>query len=74
MTRPLTQAVVEEWVALASGQFNIRAIWAELGIESYEGKHHLRTILQRLETKRIIARTTNDGSFRCVDSDLKEMG
>lgn len=70
MVKELTQAIVEQWVALATGRFTVRDIWAELGIESYEGKHHLRTILCRLEEKGIVASLSKDGTYRRVDSEI----
>ena len=59
MPQQLTQAVIEEWISLIDGKFNVRDIWNEVGIESPEGRHHLRTILKRLEVKGII--TSNSG-------------
>jgi len=73
MPKELSQAVVEQWVALVSGSFSVRSIWAELGIESVEGKQHLRVILRRLETKGIIRSTSQDGTYRRVDDALKVM-
>jgi hypothetical protein len=71
MPRELTQAIVEQWVSLATGTFNVRDIWAEIGIESTQGKHHLRIILQRLEEKGIVKPLSKDGAYRRVDSDAK---
>ena len=68
MPRELTQAIVELWVSTAVGQFNVRDIWAELGIESTENKHHLKVILKRLSDKGIIIPTAKDGSYRKLDS------
>lgn len=73
MRKELTQAVVEQWVALASGTFNVRDIWNELDIFTPEGKHHLRTILARLESKNVIANTRKDGTYRKVDNTLVKL-
>ncbi len=70
MPIPLTQAVVEQWVALVKGRFNTRDIWNEIGIESAEGKHHLRTILSRLEEKGIIS-DLGYGTYRKLDNEKK---
>jgi len=67
----LTQPIVEQWIALASGSFNVRDIWHELGVESYEGKQHLRVILNRLEKAGVLAHTSKDGIYRKIDADLK---
>ena len=70
MPIPLSQAIIEQWISLTKGQFNVRDIWNEVGIESYEGKKHLRTILDRLEQKGIIKHLEKGfGNYRCVDSD-----
>lgn len=69
--KELTQAVVEQWITMAHGTFNVRDIWAEIGIESTQGKHHLRTILRRLEEKGLIVAVSKDGSFRKPDSTMK---
>lgn len=73
MPRELTQAIVEGWISLATGQFSVRDVWAELGIESYEGKHHLRTILNRLEQKGIVKSLSRDGTYRKTDTEAKVM-
>ena len=66
----LTQAVVETWLKLVSGAFKIRDIWSELGIESPEGKQHLRVILFRAEEKGLIVCLGN-GIYRKLDSERK---
>ena len=69
MPLPLTQAIVEQWVSITRGQFNVRDIWAEIGIDSPEGKNHLRKILDRLETKEIITHIEKGyGNYRCIDN------
>jgi len=68
MPQPLSQAVIEEWISLIKGKFNVRDIWSEVGIESPEGKHHLRTILNRLEAKGVIA-ANGGGAYRRLDNE-----
>lgn len=70
MPKQLTQAVVEGWIALVKGVFHTRDIWSELGIETPEGKTHLRVILNRLEDKGIIKTVTKDGTYRRLDVEL----
>jgi hypothetical protein len=68
MPRQLTQAIIEEWVALIpTGKFNVRDIWNEIGIESASGKQYLRVILGRLEEKGIICANGGGGTYRKVD-------
>ena len=70
MPLPLSQALIEQWVSLTKGQFNVRDIWSEIGIESSEGRKHLRTILDRLETKGVIKHLEKGfGNYRCVDKE-----
>ena len=74
MALPLSQAIVEQWVSLTKGQFNVRDIWNEIGIESSEGKHHLRIILERLEQKGIIKQLEKGyGNYRKLDNEVTEM-
>jgi hypothetical protein len=73
MPRLLTQAIIEEWIALVPvGKFNVRDIWAEVGIESAEGKTSLRKILERLEAKGIIV-SLGGGAYRKIDSNAAEI-
>ncbi len=51
------------------GKFNVRDIWSEVGIETPEGKTHLRVILSRLEDKRIISANGGGGAYRKVDTE-----
>lgn len=71
MPKQLSQAVIEEWITLIKGKFNVRDIWNEVGIESPEGKHHLRTILNRLETKGIIVANGGGGNYRKLDTEAQ---
>lgn len=70
MPRELEQRAVEQWLSLVKGSFTTRDIWSELGIESYEGKQHLRVILYRLENKGIIV-SGGRGVYRKVDTEAK---
>lgn len=72
MPKELEQRIVEQWLSLIRGSFTTRDIWNELGIESYEGKQHLRVILNRLETRGIIV-SIGRGSYRKVDTEVREM-
>ncbi len=67
MSLPLSQALVEQWIALVKGKFNVRDIWQEIGIESPEGKTHLRVILRRLEEKGTISNNGGGGNYRKLD-------
>ena len=66
MPKLLTQALIEQWISLVKGKFNVREIWAEVGIESPEGKQHLRVILSRIEAKGIIS-GNGGGGYRRLD-------
>ena len=68
MPLQLTQAKIEEWLALGSGNFNVRNIWEEIGIDSHEGKHHLHVILDRLEKKGVVV-SKGYGNYRCIDNN-----
>lgn len=69
MPKQLSQAIIEEWVSLIKGKFNVRDIWNEVGIESPEGKTHLRVILSRLEDKGIISANGGGGNYRKLDNE-----
>ena len=71
MPKQLTQAIVEEWIALIAGKFNVRDIWNEVGIVSPEGRHHLRTILNRLESKGVISTNGSGGGYRKLDTEAQ---
>lgn len=74
MPVPLTQAIIEQWVSFTKGQFNVRDIWNEVGIESPEGKNYLTKILRRLEDKGIIRHLDKGyGNYRCVDSEAAKI-
>ena len=66
MPLPLSQALIEQWISLVKGKFNIRDIWSEVGIESPEGRQHLRVILSRLVEKGILS-SNGGGGYRRVD-------
>jgi len=69
----LTQNVILQWISLATGQFNTRQIWAELGITTPENKAYLRVCLNRLVESGAIAKTALDGTFRKTDTDKKRV-
>lgn len=69
MPKQLSQALIEEWLVLVKGKFNVRDIWNEVGIETPEGKKHLRIILTRLEAKGIISANGGGGVYRKTDLD-----
>mgnify|MGYP001616408575 FL=1 len=58
---------MEEWIALVKGKFNVHDIWQEIGIETAEGKTHLRVILSRIEEKGIISNNGGGGIYRKLD-------
>lgn len=74
MPKQLSQALIEQWVSLVKGKFYVRDIWQEIGIDSPEGKQHLRVILNRLEDKGIISSNgSGSGIYRRLDFDLPEI-
>ena len=74
MAKQLSQALIEQWVCLTKGTFNVRDIWAEIGIETPQGKQHLRIILDRLEIKGLIKQLDKGfGNYRCVDNEAPKM-
>ena len=74
MPLPLSQAIVEQWISITKGQFNVRDIWNEVGIDSPEGKKHLKTILSRLEDKRLIRQLDKGfGNYRILDTEATKM-
>ncbi len=66
MAQQLTQAVIEQYVALCHGKIVNRDIWAELDIGTTEGRAHLRLIMRRLVEKDIL-RALPDGGYMRVD-------
>uniref|UniRef100_A0A6M3LDG1 Putative ATPase domain containing protein n=1 Tax=viral metagenome TaxID=1070528 RepID=A0A6M3LDG1_9ZZZZ len=74
MALELTQALIEQWVSLTKGQFNVKDIWSEVDIRTTEGKKHLRTILTRLEEKGIVKQTDRGfGNYRVVDNSAPKI-
>jgi len=71
MPKQLTQALIEQWVSLTRGQFNVRDIWAEIGIESPEGKSYLRKILSRIPTVQQLDK--GFGNYKVIDSQAMKM-
>jgi len=67
--KQLSQALIEQWIALVKGKFSVHDIWQEIGIDSAEGKTHLRVILSRLEEKGIICGNGGGGIYRKVDTE-----
>src|SRR3989304_4446679 len=66
MAQQLTQAVVEQWVALTHGRITNRDAWAELDIGTPEGRSHLRKIMRRLVDAGIL-RALADGNYQRVN-------
>ena len=66
MAQQLTQAVVEQWVALTHGRITNRDAWAELDIGTPEGRAHLRKIMRRLVDAGIL-RALADGNYQRVN-------
>lgn len=74
MPLPLSQSIIEQWISLTKGQFNVRDIWNEVGIESPEGKQYLRVILDRLEKKGIIKQLEKGyGNYRRLDFEAPKI-
>ncbi len=69
--KELSQSTVTQWIALASGNFNVRQIWNEIGINTPEDKTHLRMILHRLSESGVIAKTSIDGTYRKLNIEKK---
>ena len=72
MAQPLTQAVVEQFVALMHGRFTNRDIWNELDIGSVEGRAHLRQIMRRMAAAGIV-RDLPDGGYERVNGQCPEI-
>ena len=69
MPKQLTPSIIKEWLALTSRTFDIREIWADLGIITPDGRKHLRVILFRFEhTEPPLVANLGSGKYRKVDS------
>ncbi len=69
--KELSQARVEQEIALADGMFASRDLCETIGIVSPEGKTNLRQILRRLKEKGVIHSTGRDGVWRKADHELE---
>jgi hypothetical protein len=70
--RKLTQARVEEWVAITQEAFTKEDACKEIGIESYQAREHLRIILDRLVDKNILRRA-GKREYKRTDLNLVKM-
>ena len=68
--KELTQARVEEWLSLVDGQFTVKDIWAELGVNYEENRSNLRVILHRLREKGVIAKCSHNGTYRKLETEV----
>lgn len=73
MPKTLTIGLIKEWLALVDGVFDIRQCWAEIGIDTPEGKNHLRVILYRIEHTEGSIVSLGSGKYRKVDNQLEVM-
>ena len=71
MPKQLSQSLIEQWVSLTKGTFNVKDIWAEIGIDSPEGKNYLRKILSRIPNVQQLDK--GFGNYRVIDSKAMEM-
>ena len=71
MPERLSQAIIEQWVSLTKGQFNVRDIWNEIGIDSPENKNYLRKILSRIPNVQQVDK--GFGNYRVVDSQATKI-
>jgi hypothetical protein len=70
----LPKAVVDNWVSMATGSFQLADVARELGIITPEGKAVLRVYLNDFVKEGKVQRVKNrDGIFRPVDNDLTEI-
>jgi len=70
----LSRALVERWVKSTTGDFSLQDIRNELGIESDEGKGHLRVIMFHLRKDAIVQSVgKRDGVYRLIDDELIPM-
>lgn len=70
MFSQLKSSVIQEWLKLVKGSFDVRDIWNEIGIESPENRQHLRVILFRLEEKGMVV-SLGGGKYKKVDTEAK---
>ena len=67
----VSKTKIQNWIAMASGSFNVRQIWNELGVYSEADKGNLRVILHRLTENGLIAKAAIDGTYRKLDNEKK---
>ena len=71
MPKKLTENLVKEWMELQGETFDVRTAWAEIGIDSPQGKNHLRVILHRWEHQDPpLIISLGSGKYKIVDSSL----
>lgn len=74
MANKLQFSLIENWVSMTTGAFQLENVARELGVLSPEGKATLRVYLNRLVNQNILSRVDGkDGIFRPVNSKLVEM-
>jgi hypothetical protein len=74
MPKELTQHIVENWISLATGSFQLYDVCRELNITTEEGKSTLRMIMHRLVIKGMVERVKGkDGIFRPVNASAEEI-
>ena len=67
----LSQQIIEAWIkTVHKGTFAVRDCWLDLCIESPEARQHLRVILLRCEEKKLIVKSSTNGHYRIVESEL----
>jgi hypothetical protein len=70
----LPKGVVENWILMATGAFQLTDVARELGIDSPESKAVLRVYLNDFVKDGKLQRVKNrDGVFRPIDNSLKEI-
>ena len=73
MLKPLTKAIILEWLKYAQETFSVEHIWQELGVTSQEGKDALRVILWRLDTQDHVISSLGGHRYRKVDYQVTEI-
>lgn len=74
MPKELTQRIVENWVSMATGAFQLADIARELNIQTESGRSTLRTIMGRIVAAGLAERVGNkDGVFRPIDKSVTEI-